>query len=172
MRRSVLLLALALFAGAPAFAANPTCTALVAALPASLEAALEVEVAVAVEPGGREVAYERSLVRRATDGTTATTVLERRGVRRPDAAGGGGGGGDGEAFARPCDDHDLDLEGGVAHLTLRDADPDAPVAVWSLRFEQVDGVWRPFELIAPFEVRVLFVPVRGRFVTTFDAWRF
>ncbi|MFN2321661.1 MAG: hypothetical protein ABR510_01705 [Trueperaceae bacterium] len=172
MPRPVLLLALALVASAPAFAANPTCTALVAALPASLEAALEVEVAVAVEQGGREVAYERSLVRREADGTTSTTVLEQRGLRRPDAAGDGGGGGGGEAFALPCDDHDLELEGGVAQLTLRDADPDAAVAVWSLRFEQVDGAWRPMELVAPFEVRVLFVPVRGRFVTTFDAWRF
>lgn len=173
LRRPAFVLALALLAGAPAFAADPTCTALVAALPASLEAAREVEVAVAVEQGGREVAYERSLVRRETDGSTSTTVLERRGLRRPDAAGGGGGGdGDGDAFALPCDDHDLDLEGGVAHLTLRDADPDAPVAVWSLRFEQLDGAWRPMELIAPFEVRVLFVPVRGRFVTTFEAWRF
>ncbi len=171
LRRPAFVLALALLAGAPAFAADPTCTALVAALPASLEAALEVEVAVAVEQGGREVAYERSLVRREADGSTSTTVLERRGLRRPDAAGGGGGG-DGDAFALPCDDHDLDLEGGVAQLTLRDADPDAPVAVWSLRFEQLDGAWRPMELIAPFEVRVLFVPVRGRFVTTFEAWRF
>lgn len=172
MRRSVFLLALALVAGAPAFAANPTCTALVAALPASLEAALEVEVAVAVEQGGREVAYERSLVRRGADGTRSTTVLERRGLRRPDAAGDAGGDGNGDAFALPCDDHDLDVDGGVAHLTLRDTDPDAPVAVWSLRFEQVDGAWRPMELVAPFEVRLLFVPVRGRFLTTFDAWRF
>ena len=173
MRRHVLLLALTLVAGAPVFAADPTCTALVATLPASLGAALEVEVAVAVEQGGREVAYERSLVRRAADGTTSTTVLERRGLRRPDGAGDGdGGGAGGDAFELPCEDHDLDVESGVAHLTLRDPDPDAPVAVWSLRFEQIDGSWRPSELIAPFEVRLLFVPVRGRFVTTFDAWRF
>lgn len=172
MRRGpALVLALNLLVGAPAFAVAPTCAALVAALPASLEAAVEVEVAVAVEQGGREVAYERSLVRRAPDGTASTTVLERRGLRRPDDAGDGGGAG-GDAFALPCDDHDLEVDGGVARLTLRDPDPDAPVAVWSLRFDQLDGVWRPSELIAPFEVRVLFVPVRGRFVTTFAAWRF
>jgi hypothetical protein len=169
LRLRVLVVALAFALSASALAADPTCTTLVAALPAALEAALEVEVAVAVEQGGREVAYERSLVRREDDGTTSTTVLERRGLRRPDGAGGGGGD---DAFALPCDDHDLDVVAGVAHLTLRDADPDAPVAVWSLRFEQVDGAWRPAELIAPFEVRLLFVPVRGRFVTTFAAWRF
>jgi len=144
---------------------------LVASLPASLEAALEFEVAVAVEQGGRELAYERSLVRREVDGTTSATVLERRGLRRPDAAGDGGGGGGG-AFALPCDDYDLEFEGGTAHLTLRDPDPDAPVAVWSLRFALLDGGWRPVELVAPFEVRLLFVPVRGRFVTTFGGWRF
>jgi len=168
--RLPLLLAATLVLGAPAYAAEPTCAALVAALPTSLAAALEFEVAVAVEQGAREVAYERSLVRREADGTTSTTVLERRGLRRPEAAGGGGGGGD--AFALPCDDHDLELEGGTAHLTLRDPDPDAAVAVWSLRFGLLDGAWRPLELIAPFEVRLLFVPVRGRFVTTFAGWRF
>lgn len=167
--RAAVLVVLAVVLGAPALAAAPTCATLVAALPASLEAALEVEVAVAVEQGGREVAYERSRVRREADGTTSTTVLERRGLRRPEGAGAGGGG---DAFALPCDDHDLEVEGDVAHLTLRDADPEAPVARWSLRFERVAGDWRPMELIAPFEVRVLFVPVRGRFVTTFDAWRF
>jgi len=164
-----LVLAAILVLGAPAYAADPTCAALVAVLPASLEAALEYEVAVAVEQGGREVAYERLLVRREADGTRSATVLERRGLRRPDAAGDGEGGG---AFALPCDDHDLDLEGGMAHLTLRDPNPRAPVAVWSLRFALLDGGWRPLELIAPFEVRLLFVPVRGRFVTTFAGWRF
>lgn len=169
--RLLTFLTITLVLGAPAYAADPTCAALVAALPASLEAALEYEVAVAVEQGGREVAYERSLVRREADGTRSVTVLERRGLRRPDAAGDGESGGGG-AFALPCDDHDLDLEGGTAHLTLRDPDPVAPVSVWSLRFVLLDGAWRPEELIAPFEVRLLFVPVRGRFVTTFDGWRF
>ena len=171
--RLPLLLAAALVWGAPANATEPTCAALVAALPASPAAALEFEVAVAVEQGAREVAYERSLVRREADGSTSTTVLERRGLRRPEAVGDGGGGG-GDAFALPCDDHDLDLdlERGSAHLTLRDPDPDAAVAAWSLRFALLDGAWRPLELIAPFEVRLLFVPVRGRFVTTFAGWRF
>jgi hypothetical protein len=163
-------LAGAAFAAAPP---APTCADLVAALPASLEAADEVVVAVTIEQGGREVAYERTRVAREGDEVT-TEVLERRGLRRPDGADGGGGGGDGDAFdLLPCDDHDLVLEddGGLL-LSLRDADPEAPVASWTLRFVDLDGVWRPAELIAPFEVRLLFVPVRGRFVTTFAEWRF
>lgn len=75
-------------------------------------------------------------------------------------------------FELPCDDHDLVAEDGGWRLTLRDPDPEAPVATWSLRFEDVAGGWRPMELVAPFEVRVVFVPVRGRFVTTFSGWRF
>ncbi len=169
--RLVVLFTATLVLGAPASAAGPTCAELVAALPESLATALEVEVAVAVEQGGREVAYERSLVRREADGTRSATVVERRGLRRPEAAGDGDGGGGG-AFMLPCDHHDLDLDGDAAHLTLRDPDPGAPVAVWSLRYTRLDGVWRPAELIAPFEVRLLFVPVRGRFVTTFAGWRF
>lgn len=167
----LVLLLLATWLGAAVAAAPPTCATLVAALPAALDAALEVEVAVSVEQGGREVAYERTLVQREADGTRRTTVLERRGLRRPD--GGGDGGGQGAAgFELPCDDHDLAAEADGWRLTLRDPDPEAPVGVWSLRFELVEGAWRPTELVAPFEVRVLFVPVRGRFVTTFAGWRF
>ena len=146
----------------------PTCEALVEALPDSLASAREVVVAVTLEQGGREVAYERSRVSRDEDGVT-TTVLERRGLRRPD----GGGGGGGDDFDLPCDDHALTLEdGGTARLELRDPDPDAVVERWSLRFGLLDGAWRPLELTAPFTVRLVFVPVRGRFVTTFEGWVF
>ncbi len=149
----------------------PTCEALVAALPDSLASAREVVVAVTLEQGGREVAYERSRVQRDDDGVT-TTVLERRGLRRPDGGDGGGAGGT-QDFGLPCDDHDLTFEDGdTARLELRDPDPDAVVERWSLRFGLLDGAWRPLELTAPFTVRVLFVPVRGRFVTTFEAWVF
>lgn len=150
----------------------PTCEALVAALPDSLASAREVVVAVTLEQGGREVAFERSHVLRDEDGVT-TTVLERRGLRRPDGGGDGAGSGAAQDFGLPCDDHDLTLEeGDTARLELRDPDPDAVVERWSLRFGLLDGVWRPLELTAPFTVRVLFVPVRGRFVTTFEAWVF
>ena len=149
----------------------PTCEALVAALPESLASAREVVVAVTLEQDGREVAYERSRVQRDDDGVT-TTVLERRGLRRPDGGAGGGAGGV-HGFGLPCDDHDVTLvEGDTARLELRDPDPDAVVERWSLRFGLLDGAWRPLELTAPFTVRVLFVPVRGQFVTTFDAWVF
>jgi len=149
----------------------PTCEALVAALPDSLASAREVVVAVTLEQGGREVAFERSRVQRDDDGVT-TTVLERRGLRRPDGGDGGGTGG-AQGFGLPCDDHDLGLEeGGVVRLELRDPDPEAVVERWTLRFGLLDGAWRPLELVAPFTVRVLFVPVRGRFVTTFEAWVF
>jgi hypothetical protein len=39
-------------------------------------------------------------------------------------------------------------------------------------FGLLDAAWRPLERTAPFTVRVPFVPVRGRFVTTFEAWVF
>lgn len=176
MRRLVLLAALAALArGLAAAPPAPTCELLVAALPASLEAAREVEIAVTLEQGGRELAYERSLVARAADGTREITVLERRGLRRPDGpARRGAGEGDPDAYdLLSCEDHVLALEpDGSVLLLLRDADPDAPVAAWTLRFARVDEAWRPLELVAPFEVRVLFVPVRGRFVTHFGGWAF
>ncbi len=175
----LLLLTCALGWSATAFASAPTCDELVAALPTALQDAREVVVAVSVEQGGREIAFERSRILREPDGSTSTTTLEQRGLRRPGGAGGeapggpGGGAPGGDAFALPCDDHELDMDGdGQLHLSLRDPDPDAPVAEWSLRFDYADGRWRPLELIAPFTVRVLFVPVRGRFVTSFEGWQF
>lgn len=174
MRRLPALLAIALvvLAQPVARAAEPTCEVLVAALPASLATADEVVVAVTLEQGGREVAFERSRVTRDADGNVSTTVLERRGWRRPDAVQGGGGGGTTE-LALPCDDHDLVVApDGDAELRLRDSTPDAPVTTWTLRFGWQGERWLPVELVAPFEFRLLFVPLRGRFVTTFEGWAF
>jgi hypothetical protein len=168
MRPTWHLVAIAALLGA-ARAATPTCAELVAALPHALATASEVVVAVTLEQGGREVAYERSRVARGPDGERTTTVLERRGLRRPEGPAGGAGG----AFELPCDDHDLEVDAsGHVRLTLRDPDPDAAVASWTLRFAPVAGVLRPASLIAPFAIRVLFVPIRGRFATEFTDWRF
>jgi hypothetical protein len=174
MRRLPALLAIVLAVSAQpvARAAEPTCEALVAALPASLATAAEVVVAVTLEQGGREVAFERSRVTRDAEGNASTTVLERRGWRRPDAVQGGGGGGTTE-WPLPCDDHDLAVAtDGNVELRLRDATPGSPVTTWTLRFGRQGERWLPLELLAPFEVRLLFVPVRGRFLTTFEGWAF
>jgi hypothetical protein len=171
MRRPWIAVALATTLGFSQ-AATPTCAELVASLPSTLAAATEVVVAVTLEQGGREIAYERTRVATDPDGTRTTTVLERRGLRRPDGPDGTEGDGGG-AFELPCDDHDLEVDAeGHVLLTLRDPDPEAPVASWALRFAPVDGVLRPASLVAPFEIRVLFVPVRGRFATEFSEWRF
>lgn len=152
-----------------------TCDRLVALLPASLDAATHVVIAVTLEQGGREIAYERSRVVKSADGTESSTTLERRGVRRPGRTSGSTDGSSraNDAFDLPCDRHELEWDDdGHALLTLYDDDPDAPVDVWSLRYALVEGTWRPVELSAPFTVRIAFVPVRGRFVTEFSEWRF
>jgi hypothetical protein len=173
MRRLPVLLATALvvFSQPVARAAGPTCETLVSALPASFASAHEVVLAVTLEQGGREVAFERSRISRDASGNVSTTVLERRGWRRPDGVQGGGGGT--AELTLPCDDHDLAItRDGELRLLLRDPNPDSPVATWSLRFGLQGERWLPVELVASFELRVLFIPVRGRFVTTFEAWSF
>ena len=153
------------------WAMTPTCEELVEAVPAALREAREVVVSVTLEQGGREIAFERSRILRAQDGGTTVSVLERRGLRRP--GGTGGPPGDGGRFEWPCDDHALLFrDDGHVELRLRHADPDAPVAEWLVRLVASDGRWRPVELVATFTVRVLLVAIRGRIVTTFDAWRF
>lgn len=174
MWRTARTLVIVLALGGVALGAAPaaTCQALVDALPSALGEATTFVVSVAIEQGRREIAYERSRVSRAADGSTTSTTLERRGLRRPNDAGGADAGGPID-FTLPCDDHDLDVDSdGVAHLTLRDASNDAPVSMWSLQFEYVDGRWRPLELRAPFLVRIVLVPVRGEFITRFAEWRF
>jgi hypothetical protein len=174
MHRRVLLLMGALSWCATAAAADaqtrPACHDLVASLGAAFEDATHVTVAVLLEQAGREVAYERSRLTRGGDGTLQSEVLERRGLRRPDAAGGGA---DTGSFTLPCDDYDVDDDGaGGVSLVLRDPDPGAPVPSWTLRFVSSEGRWQPLEMVAAFQVRILFVPVRGRFVTVFDDWDF
>lgn len=168
------LLAIALVAAAqpPARAVAPTCETLVSALPASLASSREVVIAVTLEQGGREVAFERSRISRDASGNVSTVVLERRGLRRPDGVGGGGGGG-AAGLTLPCDGHELGITpDGDVTLLLRDPNPESPVATWSLRLGLRGERWLPLELAAPFELRLLFIPVRGRFVTTFEAWVF
>lgn len=152
-------------------AAAPTCPLLLASFERSLASASSVTISVTLEQGGREIAFERSRVDRSDDGIRTATTLERRGLRRPEAgqtAGAPPGGG-----ALPtCDDHDLTIDEASAVLTLRALDPDSVAPTVTLRFDEAAGTWLPTALEAPFTVRLLFVPVRGRFLTTFEAWSF
>jgi hypothetical protein len=165
MRRPLVAAALAF---GTAFAA-PTCQELLTAFEHSLATAASVTIAVTLEQGGREVAFERSRVERSRDGERRSVTLERRGLRRPDGGGAPAGGGG----ALPgCERYDLALDGEHAQLTLLSTDPDAPAASVTMRFRDSTAGWLPEALEAPFTVRVLFVNVRGRFLTTFDAWSF
>lgn len=154
--------------------ALPTCEVLLGSIPRAFAAAHEVVVAVRVVQGSRELAFESSRLQRNAAGDFDSMTLERRGFRRPAGAGGEGAGGvPGSSFDLPCDQAELtELVPGELQLYLVDVGPDAFVAEWTLRFRLAPEGWLPVSVSAPFEVRVLLLPVRGRFVTEFSGWLF
>ena len=159
---------------ATAQASTPTCETLLDDLRTTFDAAVAYRVGVAIEQGEREIAYELAQQTRGPDGTWTSETIERRGLRRPDDAGSQ----DGEAtlgdVPLSCEGHDVTRrDDGQVVLTLPgQEDEEGAITGWSVRFEPTPERWLPREMIAGFETRIVFIPVRGRFVTTLDDWRF
>jgi hypothetical protein len=172
VRSLIALLALGLGVGAAQ--ASPTCETLVEELRAAFEEASAYQVGVSVEQGSREIAYERARQTRAADGSWTSETIERRGLRRPGDAGEQDGDATFGDVPISCEGHELtSAEDGQVVLSLPGQEgEEGAITGWSLRFEPAGERWLPRELIAEFEARIVFVPVRGRFVTTLDAWRF
>ncbi len=173
--RSVLALAALVVASiASQAAASPTCETLVEELRAAFDEASAYQVGVSVQQGSREIAYELAQQTRATDGSWTSETIERRGLRRPDGAGEQDGDATFGDVPISCEGHEVTAsEGGQVVLSLPGQEgEEGAITGWSLRFEPSGERWLPRELIAEFEARIVFVPVRGRFVTTLDAWRF
>ena len=166
-------LAVATLAGG-AWAQPPeaTCETLLTSLETSFEEARSYELGVGIEQGEREIAYQRQRAERAADGTWTTETLERRGLPRPPGTGGDGPDGGFAELGLVCDGAELETTAsGDVVMTLPPVE-DGPVTGWNLTFAPLGSRWVPREAIGDFEARIAFVPVRGRFVTTFDAWRF
>jgi len=171
--RGLLLVVLFGFAALARAEALPSCEALVASIAGSFERAHEVVLAVTVWQGSRELAYEASRLRRNESGEFESSTIARRGLRRPSGTGEVGGDGGTGGLALPCDGHELvGLTPGELELRLASPDPDALVRDWTLRFSATPHGWLPVSISIPFEVRVLLLPVRGRFVSEFSGWVF
>lgn len=176
LRSSVAPLAFVLAAAlAGVAAAQPpeaTCETLLTSLETSFEEARSYELGVAIEQGEREIAYQLQRAERAEDGSWTTETLERRGLPRPPGTGGDGPDGGFAELGLECDGAALETTAtGDVVMTLPPVE-DGPVTGWNLTFAPLGARWVPREAIGDFEARIAFVPVRGRFVTTFDAWRF
>jgi len=155
-------------------AAQPTCETLIGSLDTVFEEAVSYEIGVGIEQGDNEVAYQRQRAERQADGTYVTETLERRGLPRPPGTGNDGPDGGFADLGLTCDaDHELSImPNGTARLEIGPVDPDGAVKGWSLEFNETSGRWVPREMIGNFEARIVFVPVKGRFVTTFSNWQF
>ena len=170
----LLVLAATLAGLGAAWASTPTCEALLDEFATTFDDATAYRVSVAVLQGDSEVAYELAQQTRRPDGSWASETIERRGLRRPGNAGAQDGEGTFGDVPLACDGHELEeVEGGDVVLTLpgREGDEGA-ITGWSLRFERLGPRWLPSELVADFEATIVFIPVRGRFVTVLSNWRF
>jgi len=157
-----------------AWASTPTCDTLVESFQGAFDDAVAYRVAVAVEQGEREVAYELAQQTRLDDGSWTSETIERRGLRRPSGTGQQDGQSTFGDVPLSCDGHEIhENDEGETVLTLpgREGEEGA-ITGWSIRFERTAQRWLPLELIADFEARIVFIPVRGRFVTTLSDWRF
>lgn len=163
-----------LVASGTAQASTPTCEALLSELRTTFEDAVAYRVGVAIEQGNREIAYELSQQTREPDGSWTSETIERRGLRRPDDAGEQDGDATFGDLPLSCDGHELsERDDGHVILALPGEESDeGAITGWNVRFEPTADRWLPRELIAGFEARIVFVPVRGRFVTTLDGWEF
>lgn len=157
-----------------AWASPPTCDTLVEAFQASFDDATAYRVSVAIEQGEREIAYELVQQTRLDDGSWASESLERRGLRRPGNADQQDGDGTFGDIPISCEGHEIEADT-EDHWVLSLAAPErdeGAITGWSIRFDREADRWLPLELVASFETRIVFVPVRGRFVTTLSDWQF
>lgn len=168
----MLLTLLASFAATAVAVAEPTCGELVEQIPASFDRASELVLSVRVMQGRSELAFESSRLTRNAEGLFDSVTLERRGWSRPEGTRGGGAA-PGASFSFECERFELTMLS-VEEVELRifDDDPEAFVDEWTLRFVRSAEGWLPKSVSAPFEVRVVLINVRGRFITEFSDWVF
>jgi hypothetical protein len=171
--RRLLILVMVLIAASVRAESLPSCETLVASIAGSFEVAHEVVLAVTVWTGSRELAHEATHLRRTSTGDFESTTIAQRGIRRPGGAGDATGTPAAGGFDLPCAGHELvSLPSGEVELRLNDPDSEGMVRDWVLRFGAAPHGWVPVTISIPFEVRVLLLPVRGRFVSEFSGWVF
>lgn len=144
------------------------CEGLITSIETAFEQAVEVVMSTQIMQGTREFAYSRIRLYKEGDNWQSET-LEERGVRRPNSAQSDDGAE--PSFAFDCTEHTLSTTAQGWRLEITEQNEDLPIDRWQLEFTRSQGVVVPLTVSGQFEARILLIPFRGTFVTSFDGWR-
>ena len=149
--------------------AQETCESLVASLEQSFEIASQVIMTTNIMQGEREFAYSKLKLYKDRTGQWQSEMLEQRGMKRPEDSEGADDGAE-PSFSFDCDGHELIQQESSWTLTLQESNPDIPVDAWVVTYSYSGSVVVPISVSGAFEAKILFIPFRGSFNTSFSDW--
>ncbi len=149
---------------------QPLCEELIGSIEAAFDGASEVIMSTEIRQGILEYAYSKMRLYKQ-NGVWESSVLEQRGVRRPDNAGQSDEG-EAPSFQLSCQQAVITaLEEGWL-LELEEENPDFPIKAWTLRFVEARQGYLPVEVRGQIDTRIAFIPFRGTVISGFEAWQF
>jgi hypothetical protein len=150
--------------------AQQSCQNLVDSIELAFENAKQVIMSTEIMQGNIEYAYTKFRLYKDEAGTWQSEQLEQRGIPRPpdDQAEEG----EEPSFAFACDSHKLISTGSGWDLAIEEANKDLPIKNWQMSFTRTKGNVVPTVIAGNIEARILLIPFKGHFATTFTDWQF
>jgi hypothetical protein len=149
--------------------AQETCESLVANLEQSFEIASQVIMTTNIMQGQREFAFSKVKLYKDRAGQWQSESLEQRGMQRPDDTKTEDDGVE-PSFSFDCSGHELMQDDSGWTLTLQEKNPDIPVDAWVVTYGYAEQVVVPISVSGAFEAKILLIPFRGSFNTSFSEW--
>lgn len=151
--------------------AQPSCEVLLDSFTETLETAVSYSSTTSVLQGEKEVYYLLTDNRRDEAGGWQMEKLEERSALPfGDMGGGFGGDNEDESVEETCEGATVEKIGQDWQLEL--PQEDSPVKEWNMTFRPYRDTFLPGTMQGKFDVRILLIPFRGTFTTSFDDWAF
>ncbi len=149
--------------------AQETCETLVASIEQTFDKASQVIMTTNIMQGQREFAYSKLKLYKDRAGEWQSDILEQRGVQRPQNSQGTEDGAE-PSFEFSCDEHEIIEETSGWTLSLQEQNPDIPVEAWVVTYGYENNALVPLSISGDFEAKILLIPFRGSFNTSFSDW--
>lgn len=162
------------FLGANLVSAQPSCETLLESFTETLETAQSYSSTTTVLQGDKEVYYLVAANVRDTAGEWQMETLEERSALPFGDMGGGGFGDDDEedeTTEETCEGARVEKLGNDWLLELPQEE-GSPVKEWTMTFTPYRDTFLPGTMQGRFDVRILLIPFRGTFTTSFENWAF
>lgn len=118
--------------------------------------------------GQRELAYSKLQLYKDEASQWQSELLEQRGLQRPQDSEGRQDGAE-PSFDFSCEGHELTAQDAGWTLKLQST-PEIPVEAWIVNFGFEGETLVPFSISGAFETKILLIPFKGSFNTTFSNW--